>query len=247
MRNLSEHKPILSDWTEYFQRRKVTLFSEAIGLEKFFRAITQFVPEKTSILEVGFGTGLPAIMLTEMGYQVTAIDIDSGLARSLYQKKRGLASHLNVMRADMFHLPFKDNSFYAVISQGVLEHFPEQDICRALSEQRRVASQLVILDVPNDRFPQDAGVLPGSHLDWQPRSRQNWKAIIQECGLSPKYEYGVGLRPGRFWHYLYFALPYVFHYWDRMRTRRPYSMLGCWFGSINGFVAKVSKSEFHNR
>jgi len=55
----------------------------------------------------------------------------------------------NMIMADIFHLPFKDDSFDIVWNEGVLEHFPEPNNIKATKEMARVSKKNVIIAVPN--------------------------------------------------------------------------------------------------
>lgn len=98
------------------------------------------------ILEVGSGMGRDSIYLAMQGADVYLLDnIDTPLRQA---KDLGQLATVNTVQADAFTLPFADNTFDLVFSEGLLEHFknPEQ----LLIEQRRVCKEggFVIADVP---------------------------------------------------------------------------------------------------
>ncbi len=225
----------LSRWPEYFRHYEFTSFSMAIAHEKFIRTIIDFVPRSESILEVGFGSGMISLLLADMGYRVTGIDIDPELVAQLEAKRKGF-SNLTLLEADMFNLPFENDSFYAVIHQGVLEHFSDDEIRRALLEQRRVSSRFIIFDVPNSRGRVPTNV--EGKLDYRGISRHRWRTFIEECGLSIKYEYGKGGASGIVRQSLHALTPFIFHLWDTRRTNSIFNLLGRWLGAESGFVAE---------
>lgn len=86
------------------------------------------LPSGARVLEFGAGTGEQARQLTDMGFDVVAIDLPS----SEY------ASHriFPVIDYDGRHIPLADHSVDAVFSSNVLEHV--EDLPTILGEFRRV-------------------------------------------------------------------------------------------------------------
>lgn len=88
------------------------------------------------VLEVGCGRGSLSAYFSDSGWDCTLIDI-SPKAIELAQvafKENGLAAKFSV--EDCLELSFKDSSFDAVFSIGLLEHF--EDIGPAIAEQARI-------------------------------------------------------------------------------------------------------------
>lgn len=90
------------------------------------------------ILDAGCGVGRYTVPLVMREYEVTAVDI-SGFAiteldniLSRRNMKKSLAT------ADICRLPFKDNTFDAVVSFGVLQHLLKGQRSEALFEFTRV-------------------------------------------------------------------------------------------------------------
>lgn len=228
----------LATWQDCFSYHDVSLFTEAVSLEKFIRTIRAFVPTGETILETGFGSGGTSLLLADLGYQVTAIDIEPALVDKLKERARGF-TNLTALKADMFRLPFPDNSFYAVIHEGVLEHLTDEEIRKALEEQKRVASRYIIFDVPNERA-KTPDAYKGTPFDFPKRSKRTWKSFIKDCGLSLEWEYGRG------WGYdrlhlrlaLYNLIPIFFHRRNMIKTDSGYNLLGRWLGKDSGFVCR---------
>lgn len=59
-----------------------------------------------------------------------------------------LYNHPQFIRADAAYLPFKDNSYQAVVLGEILEHVP--DPVKVLSEAIRIASDRVLITVPDE-------------------------------------------------------------------------------------------------
>jgi len=68
----------------------------------------------------------------------------------------------------------------------VLEHYSDEDIVRALVEQKRIA-QVVVIDVPNAR-----GKI-GDYGDERAITRRQWRQFIQSAGLKIVAESARGM------------------------------------------------------
>ncbi len=91
------------------------------------------------ILEVGSGAGGHSALFARHGAEVTSLDITFHRARSTDAKFRLMgeaAGACDAMQSDAESLPFKDDAFDIVYSNGVLHH--TGDIGRALDEAYRV-------------------------------------------------------------------------------------------------------------
>ncbi len=179
-------------WEEYVAGE--TLFSNAIRLNNLIRAIERYIPRGSKILEAGFGSGKTAVMMADMGYYVTAVDVNEVLVKRVHSRYSALFDDesLIVQQTDMLHLPWDSGIFELAYHQGVLEHFSDDDIVQALSEQARVA-RMVIFDIPNHRHGErsfgDERLLRPSH----------WRRLIRSAGLQIVAEYGRGFKT---YHYI---------------------------------------------
>lgn len=52
------------------------------------------------------------------------------------------------VKGDALHIPFTDNSFYAVVSIDMLEHIPEKQRTQVIQEMVRVAKKMLCVGVP---------------------------------------------------------------------------------------------------
>lgn len=96
-----------------------------------------------SVLDVGVGRGYLVNMLqwSKKFEKVSGIDI---IAHN--QSKFAKGASVSIM--DVREMQFPDNAFDTVICMEVLEHMPENETARALSELRRVARKQLIVTVP---------------------------------------------------------------------------------------------------
>lgn len=183
-------------WSEFL--RPVTLFDNAVRLRFLVWTLQRYVPRGARVLEVGCGSGTMAVLMSDLGFRVTASDIDPELIdrfESKYSRWFG-ADQLAVLKADMFDLPWTDKHFDLAYHQGVLEHFTDDRIVAALREQARVA-QFVLFDVPNHRYHAqpfgDERLLPIGH----------WRRLIRAAGLEIIDE------RGRDFHHWLYILPHA--------------------------------------
>jgi SAM-dependent methyltransferase len=83
-----------------------------------------------SLLDVGCGTGAYAAGLSELGWDVTGVDVSEDMLR------RARAKGVTTVRADASALPFEDASFAAAVS--VFTHTDFDDFAGAVREVARV-------------------------------------------------------------------------------------------------------------
>ncbi|MBI4058327.1 class I SAM-dependent methyltransferase [Candidatus Gottesmanbacteria bacterium] len=88
------------------------------------------------VLEIGIGNSIVAMILHQLGFDLTTVDFDNRL-------------HPDFV-ADIRQLPFSDNTFDTVLCAEVLEHIPFSDFSAALKELHRVTKKYVIMTVPHD-------------------------------------------------------------------------------------------------
>lgn len=97
-------------------------------LEMFLNLLDKKKGEK--VLELGCSSGFLA---KELG-EVWAVDTSPKMLEITKQKN----PRAIIKEADMFHLPFEDNSFDKVVTMRVWNHLKEEDLRRALKESKRV-------------------------------------------------------------------------------------------------------------
>jgi ubiquinone/menaquinone biosynthesis C-methylase UbiE len=107
---------------------------------KMFRAL-DLQKKDAQILDAGCGTGKLASFWLNEGYDILGVDI-SDVALAITEKKG-----VETMKADILKgLPFEDNSFDLVYSDGLLEHFIDPE--PILAELFRVSERYVLTFVP---------------------------------------------------------------------------------------------------
>jgi ubiquinone/menaquinone biosynthesis C-methylase UbiE len=127
--NVFLKKEIASNYDLYYQTeigKKVSQIEENL-----FNDLLIDVP-KTEMLELGCGTGQWTEYFINQGFKLTGIDISEEMLK-IAQAKNLKA---DILKADSSHIPFDDNSFFAISSITMLEFVEDQD--RVLQEIHRV-------------------------------------------------------------------------------------------------------------
>lgn len=109
----------------------------SIEEEKAWKALfTKKLLNCRDILDIGAGTGFLSLMLTDMGFNVTGVDLSEKMLAqaSAKAKNRGFTIEFHVDDAENLHFP--DNSFDAIVNRAVLWTLPHPDI--AVKEWMRV-------------------------------------------------------------------------------------------------------------
>lgn len=115
-------------------------------VQKTLHLLQRFLPTSGVILEAGCGLGPYLIKLRQLGYSVIGIDYQE----ECIKKIKNYSPHQPVCVADVRNIPFKDNSFTAYLSFGVIEHFaegPQEVLDEAF--HMLVADGRLILTVPH--------------------------------------------------------------------------------------------------
>ena len=114
------------------QRRK---WSDCLHAE-IARQFTGRAPGSLRVLEVGTGPGFFAILLRELGYDVTAIDLTPAMLTEAKKNAGELAGKIRWMEMNAEALDFADASFDVVVSRNLTWNLPHPD--KAYAEWTRV-------------------------------------------------------------------------------------------------------------
>ena len=93
-------------------------------------------PAGLRVLEVGTGPGFFAILLRELGCEVTAIDLTPAMLAEAKENAGALADGIRFLEMNAEELSFSDGSFDAVISRNLTWNLPHPG--RAYAEWARV-------------------------------------------------------------------------------------------------------------
>ena len=100
------------------------------------RQFADRAPGSLRVLEVGTGPGFFAILLRELGYAVTAIDLTPAMLAEAKKNAGELAGRIRWMEMNAEALSFADESFDVVVSRNLTWNLPHPD--RAYAEWARV-------------------------------------------------------------------------------------------------------------
>jgi SAM-dependent methyltransferase len=109
------------------------------------------------VLEVGVGSGAQSALLSRLVSPVVTLDNNTGILQRARSNLARFGRGVHPAAADAFRLPFPDGSFGVGISQGLMEHFSDEEITKLVREQLR-ACRSVVFSVPSAHYPrQDMG------------------------------------------------------------------------------------------
>lgn len=130
------------------------------------------------VIETGCGTGLMAGFLQKQGLNVTALDLSQKVLDYAEEiaKKSNIIAPCKYKQGDILNLKYKKNSFDVSYSNGVLEHFSDDEIVETLKQQMNI-SKYVIFGIPSTYFNMNEKMLGnerGLTLD-------EWKNLIHKA------------------------------------------------------------------
>lgn len=143
----------LKQWTGYFGRdytdRNILSLTQLERTYKGRYGVTRIemnrmflgkLPRSTRILEVGSNIGNQLICLQKMGFRNLYGIEPQDYAIELSKKS---AAGINIMRGDIFDIPFKDEYIDLIFTSGVLIHISPQNIHKAMKEIYRCARRYI--------------------------------------------------------------------------------------------------------
>lgn len=186
-------------WQEYLNKKTFSFRDHNALVSAAEQLLGGYKGRKT--LEVGSGRGIDSLRMAQKGAIVHLVDVTRQALEITLSIRSDVKVNVCPIQADGEHLPFKDQSFDLVFSQGVMEH-PGNNL-KILQEQARVAKQngYVLIDVPNKYSLQtpirgiqlSLGRWPyGEEYPYSPASLSD---LVKQAGLKPVKFYGRGLIP----------------------------------------------------
>ena len=174
-------------WSNYFEKNQtnliVALVSTILNNLPYFVEIIRQKPH--SVLEVGTGRGLHAILLSYFIPIVVGVDIDKKLIKKAKITNRYLKGRAHFLAMDAFNPVFLDQAFSVCCSQGFFEHFSNSDIQILTAKQLKVTKSIVF-SVPSNFYPVrnigDERLMP----------REEWEKILKSFSARVFY-YGLVL------------------------------------------------------
>lgn len=121
--------------------------------------------ETLDVLDVGCGTGVIALLLAELGHNVTGMDFSEGMLGRAREKSSDLNLPVEFRFGDAENPPFEDETFDAITNRHLLWTLPNPE--KAIAEWRRVlrpGGRVVIID--------------GNWGDYSKLRRQIWRHLV---------------------------------------------------------------------
>ena len=87
--------------------------------ERIAARFPERTPDQLQVLDVGTGPGFFAIILTEMGYRVTAVDYTASMLKAAKENAGSLASDISFYQMNAEELDFPDNSFDVLVTRNL--------------------------------------------------------------------------------------------------------------------------------
>jgi ubiquinone/menaquinone biosynthesis C-methylase UbiE len=134
--------------SEYYEQSsfwKSNHYTTAAVVERISEAVSSIPIDTKTILDIGCGNG---VFLNRLADEFPdrfdkIVGLDPCNEALKYVKTDKVKQNIN-------DLPFEPNSFDLVSCLEVLEHLPQQDFKKGLSEIQRVSSKYILVSVPND-------------------------------------------------------------------------------------------------
>jgi len=131
-----------NEYRKRFISRRAETMAKLAGLDS-----------KSTVLEVGCGTGIYTVHWIKSSGRMCGLDISRGMLVRLREKINKIDSEDPfVVEGDSEHLPFHNRRFDAVMSVNAVEHL--DNVPAALREMRRVCRDggKIVVSVPNGNF-----------------------------------------------------------------------------------------------
>ncbi len=143
--------------SEYYEQAsfwKFDGFATAAVIERIDATINSIPTDTKTILDVGCGNGA---FINRLAHEFPErfekiVGLDPCREALTYVKTEKVNENIN-------GIPFEANSFDLVSCLEVLEHLPQQDFEKGLSEIQRVSKKYILLSVPNDEVLEQMLVL----------------------------------------------------------------------------------------
>lgn len=99
--------------------------------------MTKQLSAQKTVLHAGSGGGeIDALMPQD--WRLVSIDFSEEAIQRHQLRQKSIDRNLVVLQGDLFALPFYGGYFDVVFNLGVMEHFSDEEVVRALSEMKRV-------------------------------------------------------------------------------------------------------------
>lgn len=179
-----EAKLAEEDWASFYE--DVDIIDEIKHQENVHKdLIDKIVKLKPSaILEIGSGAAAISFSIAKRyNIKIVTVDNNKEVLKKVKANAKKIGVNIETVHADAHHLPFEDDSFKVVFSQGVLEHFTDYDIKSIINEKIRVSSNSVFFSVPNNFYrKKDFG-------NERLMSKAEWEKVLSDYNIITSTNY----------------------------------------------------------
>ena len=145
-------RPDSGAWTEYLTGQSLEGFLDFLSIHgPLVRESLAISPRR--FVEVGCGGANLAIFMGLLGLDSTGLDLEAGVINEARRHADALNAKVDLRVADGFATGEIDGAFDVAASQGVLEHFSDEQIENFLAESIRIARRTVA-SMPNANYPE---------------------------------------------------------------------------------------------
>ncbi len=161
------------------------------GIKKYYRyklrnkkrliKLVQNYSHNLPLIECGCGTGLLSLYFANLGREVFAIDINNemlALSRQIADELH-IASPPKYMNNSIFELDKINKKFGVAFSNGVLEHFSDEQIISTLKQQTTL-SNYCVFGIPTTYFLKEVAMFG----DERYLKLKIWRKLISESGCQ---------------------------------------------------------------
>lgn len=175
---------------EYIQRNQAgteATSEAAIVFERILRTLDVRV-EICSVLEVGANIGINLIGLRRVMGETVRLAALEPSPRACDQLRRIPDLNLDaVVEANAYHVPFQDQSYDLVFTNGVLIHIPPDRLAQAMREVVRVSRKYVLCSEYFSHTPVEVPYHGHVGMLWK---RDFWLAYLEHCSELKIHHYG---------------------------------------------------------
>jgi pseudaminic acid biosynthesis-associated methylase len=124
----------LADWNEFYR------LTWGLTKSEMNQQFLGELPRNSRILEVGCNTGMQLVGLQGDGFtELYGVELQSYAV----EKAKAYSQHINLIQGSGFDLPYKNNFFDVVCTNGVLIHIAPTDLPRIMAEIVRCSRRYI--------------------------------------------------------------------------------------------------------